>query len=75
MKARGILYAALVLLVILHQDLWLWHDARMVLGLPVGLTYHVAYCLASAVLMAFLVRYAWPAHLDAVDDGGGAAGT
>ena len=48
---------------LLHNDLWLWHDGHMVFGLPVGLTYHVVYCLATAALMATLVRWAWPAHL------------
>ncbi len=59
------LYAALVVLYLLHNDLWLWHDGRLVLGLPAGLTYHVGYCLATAGLLAMLVRWAWPADLEA----------
>ena len=59
-SARALLYAALVLLYALHQDLWLWDDPRIVLGLPVGLTYHVLYCLAAALLLALAVRFAWP---------------
>ena len=54
------LYAALGLLYLLHNDLWLWNDARLVLGLPVGLVYHLGYCLAAALLFAALVRWAWP---------------
>lgn len=65
-----ILYAALVLLYLLHNDLWLWDDGRIVAGLPVGLLYHLLYCLAAALLMGALVRWAWPAGLD--DDGGDA---
>lgn len=68
MTRSRILYAALVLLFLLHQDFWLWNDPSLLLGLPVGLTYHVAYCVAVALLMALLVRYAWPTHLDAGDD-------
>ncbi len=64
------LYAALVLLYLLHNDLWLWHDDRLVLGLPAGLTYHVIYCLAAAALMAMLVRWAWPADLAASGEAG-----
>ena len=75
MTGRGVLYAALVVVIVLHQDFWLWNDGRMVLGLPVGLTYHVAYCLVVAVLMALLARYAWPTHLDAGDAGDGAVET
>jgi Protein of unknown function (DUF3311) len=64
-RTRAALYAALVVLYLLHNDLWLWRDGRFVLGLPVGLTYHVGYCLAAAALFALLVRRAWPADLAA----------
>lgn len=60
---------ALVLLLFfaLHQDVWFWREARpLVFGvLPVGLAYHAAYTLAVSVVMAVLVRRAWPAHLEA----------
>jgi len=62
---RALLYGALVLLFLLHQDFWLWDDPRMVLGLPVGLTYHLVYCLAAALLLAFAVRFAWPEGAEA----------
>ena len=58
--ARTLLYAALVIFFLLHNDFWLWHDRSLVLGLPVGLTYHLLYCVAAAALMALMVRYAWP---------------
>jgi len=61
---RLLLYAALVAAYLLHNDLWLWNDARTVLALPVGLTYHVVYCLAVSALMALLVRFAWPSNLE-----------
>lgn len=52
-------------LYLLHQDVWLWRAARpLVLGmLPPGLAWHAAYCVAAAVLMWALTRFAWPAHL------------
>lgn len=55
---------ALLGLYLLHNDLWLWHDGRLVAGLPVGLLYHVLYCVVAALLMAALVRWAWPPGLD-----------
>lgn len=61
------LLAALVLLLyVLHQDLWFWDTARpLAFGvLPIGLFYHVCYSLAAAVVMWLLVRYAWPTHLE-----------
>jgi hypothetical protein len=61
---------ALVVLLVytLHQDLWFWREARpLILGvLPVGLAYHAAYTLGVPLLMAFLIRRLWPAHLEAV---------
>ena len=62
--------ALLTLLVLLfcalHQDFWFWREARpLVFGfLPIGLFYHACYALAAAVLLALLVRFAWPGHLE-----------
>lgn len=55
-----------VALFVLHQDVWFWHRATpLVFGLlPIGLFYHVAYTLVTAVALWALVRYAWPAGLD-----------
>jgi hypothetical protein len=66
MNTRMLLAAAVIALYLLHQDVWLWRAARpLVFGfLPVGLAYHAAFCIASALLMWALTRYAWPAHLD-----------
>ena len=62
---------AVVILVLyaLHQDIWFWRSARPLLAgfLPVGLTYHTAYCFAAAILMWALTTYAWPSHLDRPD--------
>ena len=41
--------------------------------LPIGLFYHGVYSLAVAALMWALVRYAWPAHLEAQLEAGDAA--
>ena len=68
MPARRLLYLGLFVLYLLHNDLWLWDDAGLVLGLPVGLFYHIAYCLAAAGIMALLVKYAWPSELDSEED-------
>ena len=61
---RPILYGVLLLFYLLHSDLWWWDDASLVLGVPIGLLYHIGYCLAAALLMAGLVKWAWPAHLE-----------
>jgi hypothetical protein len=61
---RRLALAGIPVLLVAHNDFWLWDDPRLMLGLPVGLTWHVAYCLAAAAVMAWLVRDAWPAHLE-----------
>jgi hypothetical protein len=61
---RWLLYLAMVLLYVLHNDLWFWDDATMVLGLPIGLTYHIFYCVVASGMMFLLVKYAWPRGLD-----------
>ncbi|MFQ5670264.1 MAG: hypothetical protein ACE5HD_07065 [Acidobacteriota bacterium] len=53
--------AAVAAAAVFHTDLWLWNDSRRVLGLPVGLAYHVGFCAGMGVLMAVLVRHVWPA--------------
>jgi hypothetical protein len=57
---------AVALLYVLHQDFWFWRDARpLVFGiLPIGLFYHVAFTLASSLVLWLLVSAAWPAHLE-----------
>ena len=70
---RWTLYTAVIVLYVLHNDLWLWNNPRLILGMPVGLLYHVGFCVAAAVLMTLLVNYAWPAHLDIDEQGEGQA--
>jgi hypothetical protein len=50
----------------LHQDIWLWREARpMTFGfLPAGLAYHAAYTIGIALLMFLLVKTAWPSDLE-----------
>ena len=59
-SVRRALYIGLIVAYLLHNDTWLWGDSTIVLGLPVSLLYHVAYCLTVAGLMALVVRFAWP---------------
>lgn len=56
---RGTL--ALLALYLLHNDLWWWDDPRLVLGMPVGLTYHLLLCLATAAVLARAARTLGPA--------------
>jgi hypothetical protein len=60
-----LIYCAVPVLYLLHQDIWWWtdHETRL-LRMPIGLAYHALYCLAASLLMLSLVRLAWPGHLE-----------
>ena len=68
MKAgKAFLLTLLILAVyLLHQDFWNWKKTEpLVLGfLPIGLAYHAGYSILAAILMAILVKAAWPKHLE-----------
>jgi len=52
----------------LHQDFWNWSSKELVFGiLPIGLAYHAGYSILAAVMMAVLVKFAWPGHLEQDD--------
>jgi hypothetical protein len=68
---RPVLLATIILIFyVLHQDFWFWRTARpLVFGfIPIGLFYHACYSVGAALLMALLVKFAWPAHLEAEAD-------
>ena len=57
---KYLVFTLLLLLYLLHNDLWLWHEASLIAGLAVGLVYHIVYCFAVVVVMALLIKFAWP---------------
>ncbi len=62
---RKPIYILLVLLVLLHQDFWYWNDPSLLFGfLPIGLAYHAAFSIVSAVVWGLIMAYAWPEHID-----------
>lgn len=55
-----------IMLFFLHQDLWWWDDARLVLGfLPIGLAYHAIFSIACSGLGWLAIKFAWPSELEA----------
>jgi len=60
MALRNIFYFLLFSLYILHNDWWLWNRADLVFGLPVGLTYHIGFCLVSTFVFYLFVKKLWP---------------
>ncbi len=63
-----------LVLLALHNDLWLWSDRSLLLGLPSGLTYHLVYVALTVLVMALLVSFAWPEELEEPDRQGSREG-
>ena len=68
MKSGKALFIAILVFAVylVHQDYWNWKKTEpLIFGfLPIGLAYHAAYSILAAILMAVLVRIAWPKHLE-----------
>lgn len=66
MMKKILLVVAVVILYILHQDIWFWRTAHpLVFGfVPIGLFYHAMFSVAAALVMWLLVKFAWPSHLE-----------
>lgn len=62
---KYVVWGLVLLLVILHQDLWNWNNDRLVLGfIPVTLAYHASISIAASVVWFMATRFAWPHHLE-----------
>lgn len=62
---RRVVPLLIVILIVLHQDVWLWHRYDpLVLGfIPVGLAWHAGISIAAAIVAWLAVRYCWPDEL------------
>lgn len=64
-----LLLFVVVVMVILHHDIWFWTNKTLVLGfLPIGLAYHVAYSILASLVMVCLVKFAWPKELEDLEE-------
>jgi hypothetical protein len=70
MKYAG--WILIVLLLILHQDVWYWDDPTLVFGfVPIGLLYHVGISFFAGMAWLLVVRFDWPERLDQDETSGG----
>ena len=59
-----VLLILVLLLLILHQDNWLWEDGTLVFGfMPIGLFFHACISVAASVTWLLAVKFCWPADL------------
>ena len=66
---RNVVYALLLLLYIVHTDLWFWDDPSLVLGIPIGFAYHVFFMVAASFVLWLGVKFAWPTELETKFEG------
>jgi hypothetical protein len=64
------IYAALwILMMALRQDPWFSRDPRLVFGaVPISLAYQAGFSILAALVMAVLVRVAWPEELERLEE-------
>ena len=67
---KFLLFVMLAGVYLLHQDLWNWKNATLWFGfLPAGLAYHAGYSILASIMMAILVKCAWPKNLEQIKPG------
>lgn len=58
---KNVVWGLVVLLVILHHDLWFWEDGTLVGGImPIGLFYHACISMAAGFTWFLATKFAWP---------------
>ena len=56
-----VIWGLVILLIVLHQDIWFWNDSRLVFGfIPITLLYHSGISLAAGFVWYLATIYAWP---------------
>lgn len=74
---RIVVWLIIAVLLIVHQDNWLWEDTTLVWGfMPIALLYHAGISLAAGITWFLATLFCWPAELEeaaAAEDGGAQA--
>ncbi len=69
---KYVVWGLVVLLIILHQDVWLWDNDTLVFGfMPITLLYHACISMAAGFTWFLATKFAWPTILadDSTDEG------
>ncbi len=62
---KFVVWGLVLLLVVIHQDVWNWNNDRLVFGfLPVTLAYHACISIGASVAWFLAINFAWPEGLD-----------
>lgn len=62
---KYVVWSLVVLLIVLHQDVWFWDDATLVAGfMPITLLYHAGISLGAGFTWYLATLFAWPEQQD-----------
>jgi hypothetical protein len=62
---KFVVWGLVLLLVVLHQDVWNWNNDKLVFGfIPMTLAYHACISIAASVVWFIATIVAWPSHLE-----------
>ncbi len=60
-----LVWGLVLLLLILHQDVWFWKDDTLVFGfMPIGLFYHAMISIGASITWFLATKHCWPTELD-----------
>lgn len=64
---RYAIYGLVVLLIVIHQDNWLWGDKSLIFGfMPITLLYHAGISVGAGIVWFLATKFAWPHHLEEI---------
>jgi hypothetical protein len=64
-QGRLIIAGLVILLIVLHQDVWFWESRTLVFGfIPVTLFYHVCISIGASATWYLATKIAWPEELE-----------
>lgn len=62
-------WVLVLLLIVLHQDNWLWNSGYLVFGfIPVGLFFHACISIAASITWYLATKMAWPSQFEVAAD-------
>lgn len=62
---KSVVWGLVLLLIILHQDVWFWNDTTLVFGfMPITLLYHAGISIGAGITWYLATIYAWPLDED-----------
>ncbi|MCA9136852.1 MAG: DUF3311 domain-containing protein [Planctomycetales bacterium] len=72
---KYLVWGLVLLLVVLHQDIWNWGNDHLMFGfMPVTLAYHAGLSIAASIVWFMATKFAWPLDMDDESDAVSQAG-